>query len=201
MNDFREERERAVERLVRAGYIKDRRVIEALKRVPRHLFVPEKYRKYAYVDEPLPIGENQTISAIHMVGIMAELLEVEEGMKILEIGAGSGYHAAVLAELVGESGIIYSVERIPKLAEMARRNLERAGYKNVIVLIGDGSKGLPEKAPFDRISVTAAAPEIPRPLVEQLKDGGIMVIPVGRIFQELKVVRKKGDEVTVENWG
>jgi len=163
--------------------------------------VPEKYRKYAYVDEPLPIGENQTISAIHMVGIMADLLEVKEGMKVLEIGAGSGYNAAVLAELVGEDGIVYSVERMPKLAEMARRNLGRAGYRNVVVIVGDGSKGLPEYAPFDRISVTAAAPEIPKPLVEQLKDEGIMVIPVGRIFQELKIVRKKVDKILVENWG
>lgn len=153
------------------------------------------------MDEPLPIGEGQTISAIHMVGIMAELLEVEEGMKILEIGAGSGYHAAVLAELVGDNGVIYSIERIPKLAEMARRNLERAGYKNVIVLVGDGSRGLPEEAPFDRISVTAAAPKIPEPLMEQLKDGGIMVIPVGRVFQELKVVRKRRNDVIVETWG
>jgi protein-L-isoaspartate(D-aspartate) O-methyltransferase len=176
-------------------------VIEALKKVPRHIFVPEKYRKYAYVDQPLPIGENQTISAIHMVGIMVELLELEEGMKVLEVGAGSGYHAAVIAEIIGERGAVYSVERYPRLAEMARENLRKAGYKNVFVMVGDGSKGLPEYAPFDRINVTASAPEIPKPLIDQLKDNGIMVIPVGRIFQELKVVRKRGEEIVVENWG
>ncbi len=176
-------------------------MIEALKKVPRHIFVPEKYRKYAYVDQPLPIGENQTISAIHMVGIMVELLELEEGMKVLEVGAGSGYHAAVIAEIIGERGAVYSVERYPRLAEMARENLRKAGYKNVFVMVGDGSKGLPEYAPFDRINVTASAPEIPKPLIDQLKDNGIMVIPVGRIFQELKVVRKRGEEIVVENWG
>ncbi len=195
---FEELRRRLVEKLVREGVIRSEKVRRALLRVPRELFVPEPYREYAYEDTPLPIGYGQTISAPHMVALMCEEAELEEGMKVLEIGTGSGYHAAVIAEIVApresdRKGHVYSVERIPELAEYARRNLERAGYADrVTVIVGDGSKGYPPAAPYDRIIVTAAAPEIPKPLVDQLKHGGKMVIPVGdRYWQYLYVVRKK----------
>ncbi len=199
---FRRARERLVERLVREGYIRSEKVRRAMLRVPRELFVPEDLRHLAYEDTPLPIGFGQTISAPHMVALMTEYADLDVGMKVLEVGTGSGYHAAVMAEIVAPSdvprerwGHVYSVERIPELAEFARRNLERAGYADrVTVIVGDGSKGYPEKAPYDRIVVTAAAPDIPGPLIDQLKPGGKMVIPVGdRYLQYLYVVEKKKD--------
>jgi protein-L-isoaspartate(D-aspartate) O-methyltransferase len=153
--------------------------------VRREDFVPQGLRDYAYRDQPLPIGKEQTISAPHMVAIMCELLRVEPQSRVLEIGTGSGYHAAVLAELVGE-GTIYTLERVEGLAENARKLLPA----NVVPLIGDGSLGLPEHAPFDRILVTCSAPEIPSPLLAQLKAGGRMVLPLGKELQELFLVRK-----------
>ena len=199
MASFEELRRRLVEKLIREGYIRSERVARAMLRVPRELFVPEELRHLAYEDTPLPIGEGQTISAPHMVALMTELADLQPGMKVLEVGTGSGYHAAVLAEVVAPSdenpsrwGHVYTVERISSLAERARRNLERAGYADrVTVVVGDGSKGLPGEARFDRIIVTAAAPEVPPPLVEQLRPGGKMVIPVGdRYLQHLYVVEK-----------
>jgi len=127
-----------------------------------------------------------------MVAIMCDLLDVRRGDKILEVGACSGYHSAVLAELTGEEGLIITIERVAELADMARENLERAGYKNVEIVTGDGSLGYPEEAPYDRINVTCSAPDIPAPLLEQLRDGGKMVIPIGRQFQELYLIEKKG---------
>ncbi len=200
--DFEELRRRLVEKLKREGYIVSRDVERAMLRVPRELFVPEELRHLAYEDTPLPIGYGQTISAPHMVALMTELAELRPGMKVLEVGTGSGYHAAVIAEVVAPSdmprdrwGHVYTVERIPELAERARRNLERAGYADrVTVIVGDGSKGYPPAAPYDRIIVTAAAPDIPPPLVEQLKPGGKMVIPIGdRYMQYLYVVEKRPD--------
>ncbi len=197
--DYEEERKRLVERLVSEGYITSDHVKKAFLRVPREEFVPQRYKKYAYVDQPLPIGYGQTISAPHMVALMTEKLRAEVGNIVLEIGTGSGYQAAILAEIVAPSdededlwGHVYTIERIPELAMNARRNLERTGYANrVTVIIGDGTKGYKEKAPYDRIIVTAAAPKIPDPLVEQLKPGGIMVIPVGnKWLQRLYIVRK-----------
>ena len=177
-------------------------VYEAIRKVPRHLFVLPQYRDEAYVDTPLPIGYGQTISAPHMVAIMCELLKLKEGEKVLEIGTGCGYHAAVVAEIVGKKGKVITIEKIPELAEMAKRNLKALGYDNVIVIVGDGSKGYEPEAPYDKIYVTASAPDIPKPLIEQLKPGGIMVIPIGRYSQWLYVVKKdeKG-KLHKENWG
>ena len=180
------------------------RVLDAMKSVPRHLFVPEREQENAYGDYPLMIGFNQTISAPHMVAIMCDLLDIRDGMKVLEIGAGSGYHAAVMAVLAG-SGHVYTVERIEPLALLARQNLKKAGIENVTVIVGDGSLGLPGFAPYDRISVAAASPEILDTLTDQLKIGGKLIIPVGKNYQELYLVTKtdglkkevKGDVVFV----
>ena len=178
------------------------RTLAAMKKVPRHLFVPSVHTSSAYVDSPLPIGHAQTISAPHMVAMMCDLLELEKGQKILEIGSGSGYNAAVMAEIIGQKGQIYSIERIEKLADFARENLEKAGYSNVEVILSDGSLGLPEHAPYDRISVTASAPDTPTPLIEQLKPGGIMVLPEGESYQRLFIIRKSPDgEVTKQDIG
>lgn len=195
-----EEKRRAlVEKLLREGYIRRREVAEAMLRVPRELFVPEGLREYAYEDRPLPIGMGQTISAPHMVAYMVEAAEIGRGDKVLEVGTGSGYHAAVMAELVGPEGHVYTVERIPELAEQAKRRLEALGYNNVTVVVADGSKGYPPAAPYDKIVVTAAARRIPPELVRQLKVGGIMVIPVEEEpgYQVLYKVVKKPEGLEV----
>ncbi len=173
-------------------------VIMALSRVPRELFVPEHLERRAYDDTPLPIGLDQTISAPHMVAVMCELLDLRPGMKVLEVGGGSGYHAAVMAVLVGSKGHVYSVERKPELVVQARKNLEKAEIMNVSMIEADGSIGLPEHAPYDRISVAAAAPQIPESLKQQLIVGGKMVLPVGRYRQELLLVTRKDDSFEVE---
>jgi protein-L-isoaspartate(D-aspartate) O-methyltransferase len=171
-------------------FVLDKKVLRAMLRVPRHRFVPEYEQRAAYTDRPLEIGYGQTISAPYMVAIMCEILELSEGHRILEIGAGSGYNAAVMAELVGKKGHIYTVERIEPLADFARKNLKKTGYNNVTVLLENGSMGYPGYAPYDRIVVTCAAPNIPETLLEQLKPGGILVIPVGSYSQELIRVKK-----------
>jgi protein-L-isoaspartate(D-aspartate) O-methyltransferase len=171
-------------------FVPDEKVLRAMLRVPRHRFVPEYEQRAAYMDRPLEIGHGQTISAPHMVAIMCEILELAEGHKVLEIGAGSGYNAAVMAELVGKSGHIYTVERLEPLVNFAKKNLKETGYDNVTVLLENGSLGYPRYAPYDRIAVTCAAPDIPETLLEQLKPGGIMVIPVGSYSQELIRVKK-----------
>ena len=187
-----DEKIRLVERLKRYGYIRSKEVEDAMLSIRREDFVPPDVRRYAYDDTPLEIGFGQTISAPHMVAMMCEELELKKGLKILEIGAGSGYHAAVISKIIGEEGKVYSIERIAELAEFARKNLEKAGIKNVEVIEGDGSLGLPEYAPYDRILVTCSAPDIPEPLIEQLKEGGIILIPVGRTFSVLIKGIKKG---------
>lgn len=185
--EFEIKRNRLIEEL-RQHNISEK-VLAAIKQVPRHLFVPENEQRDAYSDYPLPIGYDQTISAPHMVAIMCDLLDIGDGMKVLEIGTGSGYHAAVMAVLAG-NGHIYTVERIEALALFAQDNLKKAGIKNVTVIVEDGSLGLPGFAPYDRISVAAASPEILDALTNQLKTGGKLVIPVGKFYQELYLVTK-----------
>jgi len=186
---YGEDRKRLVELLRRQGVSEV--VLTAMLHVKRHLFVPSHLSDQAYGDYPLPIGEGQTISAPHMVAMMCDYLELKSGEKVLEIGAGSGYHAAVIAEIIGDEGHVYSVERIQWLVKFARENLQHAGYNNVTVILDDGTLGLPEHAPYDKISVTCAAPDVPPPLLEQLKTGGKMVIPIGRYRQELYLLEKK----------
>jgi protein-L-isoaspartate(D-aspartate) O-methyltransferase len=200
---FNEQRSRMVKRLLEQGYISTPEVSLAMERVPRHLFVPQELQDSSYQDTPLYIGEGQTISAPHMVGIMVENLDLHKGNKVLEIGSGSGYHAAVMAEMVRPTGHIFSVERIETLAMSARANLDNAGYSELVtVIIEDGSNGLPEHSPYDRISVAAAAPSIPEPLKLQLAEGGKLLVPVGgRLYQELMLVVRRGHQFTQENLG
>jgi len=188
-----------VDRLIEGGILKTGRVIRSMRIVPREEFMPEQLKGYASVDTPFPIGCGQTISAPHMVAMMNEALELEVGQRVLEVGAGSGYHAATIAEVVAPSdgdpkhwGHVYTVEIVQELIDRVKKNLSRIGYADrVTVICADGSKGYPEKAPYDRILVTAASPEIPEPLMEQLKVGGVMAIPVGWHFsQDLMVIRK-----------
>ncbi|BDZ68320.1 protein-L-isoaspartate O-methyltransferase [Methanobacterium ferruginis] len=199
------EREDLVEKLFNHGYIKTEKVKKAMLQVPREEFMPPETRPYAYFDRPLPIGKGQTISAPHMVAIIVEKLDLTQGMNILEIGTGFGYNAAVVAEIVGEEGHVYTVERIPSLAETARENLKNTGYFNqVTVIVGDGTLGYPDKAPYDRIYGTASAPKIPEPLKKQLKIGGWLIIPQGSrdYFQELvSVLRISHDDYKVQNLG
>ncbi|MCX5859904.1 MAG: protein-L-isoaspartate(D-aspartate) O-methyltransferase [Proteobacteria bacterium] len=179
--------------------LKDQRVLEAMRKVPRHRFVPEQSRSEAYDDHPLPIGEGQTISQPYMVAIMTELLELRGGEKVLEIGTGSGYQLAILAELARE---VFSVERLGPLADRSRARLRELGYRNIEIRTGDGTIGWPERAPFDGIIVTAGAPKIPLPLVEQLSEGGRLVIPVGEERrQELYRVVKEGGGTRKEYFG
>ncbi|ODN31343.1 protein-L-isoaspartate(D-aspartate) O-methyltransferase [Fervidobacterium thailandense] len=167
------------------------RVINAMNMVDRKLFVPEEFAESAYLDVPLPIGHGQTISAPHMVGIMCQKLELSEGQKVLEIGTGSGYNAAVLSVLVGQTGKVYTVEIVPELAEKAIERFKLLGIENVYVFVGDGKEGLPAFAPYDRIVATCYAKRIPPPLIEQLSEGGILLIPVGNEYaQTLKKVVK-----------
>ena len=182
-----------VERQIEARGVSDARVLEVMRRVPRHEFVPIQMREQAYADHPLPIGEGQTISQPYIVAYMTEELRVGKKSKVLEIGTGSGYQAAVLAELGAE---VYTIEIVPPLAERARATLSRLGYRNVHVRAGDGYKGWPEAAPFDRIIVTAAPDHIPQPLLDQLAVGGRMVIPVGDTFQQMTIVTKTPQGVT-----
>ncbi|HYN14491.1 MAG TPA: protein-L-isoaspartate(D-aspartate) O-methyltransferase [Terriglobales bacterium] len=191
---YRDERLLMVEEQLRARGIRDERVLDAMARVPRHEFVPPEYHDEAYEDHPLAIGEGQTISQPFVVAAMLEALALRPEDVVLEVGTGSGYETAVLAELVRT---VYSIERIASLTERARAVLERLGYSNVSVAHGDGSLGLPEAAPFDAIVVSAAAPHVPASLMDQLRDGGRLVIPVGSGFaQELQLVRKIGDAST-----
>jgi len=189
-SDYERLRLQMVERQLRKRGIADEEVLAAMARVPRHRFVGEASRWAAYEDEPVPIGSGQTISQPYMVARMTELVQVDRESRVLEVGTGSGYQAAVLAEMAGH---VWSIERHSELAERARGILAELGYSNVHVVVGDGSLGLPEEAPFDGIVVTAAAPEVPAALLEQLADGGRLVIPVGGSFgQRLRVVRRRG---------
>ena len=170
------------------------RVIDAMAQVPRHMFIPENLEPYAYEDVPLPIGDGQTISAPSMVAVMCDTLDIRSGMSVLEVGTGLGYHAAVMSVLTSP-GKVYTVERFRDLADKARNIFKELGYDNTEVFVGDGSEGLPRFAPYDRISVACAAPDIPGPLVDQLKNNGKMVIPVGHYYQDLYLVEKKDGKV------
>ena len=176
-----------VEEQLRGRGIRSPRVLAAMARVPRHVFVPEEARADAYADYPLPIGHDQTISQPYIVAFMTEALEVQRGHRVLEIGTGSGYQAAILAELAGE---VYTIEIVAPLAERATKTLAGLGYRNVHVRAGNGYLGWPEHAPYDRIMVTAAPDEVPQALVTQLKLDGLMAIPVGTASQELRVMQK-----------
>lgn len=185
-------RKRMVERQLAARGVKDKRVLAAMGKVPRHEFVPKSHRAQAYDDQALPIGQGQTISQPYIVAFMTEAIGPRRGQRVLEVGTGSGYQAAVLAELVGE---VYTVELLPELAEAASKRLARLGYRNVHVKTGDGYLGWPDKGPFDAVVVTCGAKEVPRPLFEQLKPGGKIVIPVGEEgkVQTLRVLTKGAD--------
>jgi protein-L-isoaspartate(D-aspartate) O-methyltransferase len=182
-------REAMVSTQIEKRGVRDARTLAAMRKVPRHLFVPPVLAGQAYDDHPLPIGHDQTISQPYIVAFMTEALGLRGGETVLEVGTGSGYQAAVLAEIASR---VYTIEIVEPLAREARQRLERLGYRNVEVRAGDGYLGWPEAAPFDAIMVTAAAPRVPEPLKQQLKDGGRLVIPVGDEYQELLVVSRKG---------
>jgi len=178
---------------IMARGISDPRVLDVMRRVPRDRFAPDAYLDSAYDDHPLPIGEGQTISQPYMVALMTQSLSLKGDERVLEIGTGSGYQAAILAELARD---VYSIERIEILATRARKLLKKLNYQNIEIIVGDGSKGLPEKAPFDGIIVTASAPDVPQVLVDQLSSRGRIVIPVGGTFsQDLVLVEKVDDKV------
>ena len=193
--DYAKLRSEMVQNQIMARGVKDSRVIGAMMNVPRHRFIPEGKKSRAYEDGPLPIGEGQTISQPYIVALMTELLEPREGDRILEIGTGSGYQAAVLAEIVDT---VYSIEIIRELQERADSTLKALGYKNVITKCGDGYIGWPETAPFDGIIVTAAPERVPQPLLDQLKEGARLVIPIGDYMQYLEVYTRAGDKFEKE---
>ena len=189
-------RERMVETQIVTRGVRQPAVLQAMKTVPRHLFVPEPFRAQSYEDYPLPIGAQQTISQPYIVARMTELLDLTGDERVLEIGTGSGYQAAVLSRVAGE---VYTIEILEPLGRQAQRILGELGYKNVHTRIGDGYQGWPEAAPFDAIVVTAAPERIPQPLLDQLKVGGRMVIPVGAFFQDLLVLTKTPNGVDKKN--
>ncbi len=190
--------DRMVRLQIEARDVRDARVISAMRAVPRHLFVPADSRASAYEDRPIPIGHGQTISQPYIVAFMTESLELRGGERVLEIGTGSGYQTAVLAEICAS---VFSIERVPELAARARQVLEDLGYGNVSLRTGDGSSGWPEQAPFDRILVTAAAPSVPPALRDQMADNAVLVLPVGdrRGMQELVVARRVGSTLSVQH--
>ena len=176
--------------------ITDKLVLKAMRKVPRHKFMPKNLEDAAYEDNALPIGEGQTISQPYMVAIMTEKLKLKGGEKVLEVGTGSGYQAAVIAEIASK---VITIEVVPALAERSRKIFDELDYKNIEVIVGDGTLGYPKGSPYDAVIVTAAAPSIPKPLLEQLKDGGRLVMPVGEMFgQTLIIATKHGNKVDVE---
>jgi protein-L-isoaspartate(D-aspartate) O-methyltransferase len=190
--DWKSQRKRMVDQQIRSRGVKDAAVLAAMERVERHAFVPEQYRSESYADHPLPIGYDQTISQPYIVAYMTEALALKKGQKALEVGTGSGYQAAVLGQMGVE---VYTIEIVEPLGKRAAEQLAQLGYKNVHVRVGDGYDGWPEHAPFDGVIVTAAPASIPQPLVDQLAEGGRMVIPVGRWVQDLKVMIKRGGKL------
>ena len=178
--------------------ITNKKVINAFKKIPRENFLPKTLKEYAYEDRPLPILKQQTISQPTTIMIMTQALEVKPGNKILEIGAGSGYQSALLSILVGKNGKIFTIEIIPELVKFTKNNLKKLRTINIEVIQGDGSKGYKKQAPYDRIIITAACPQIPKPLIEQLKINGILVAPIGNIYSQkmLKIIKKKNKIIT-----
>jgi protein-L-isoaspartate(D-aspartate) O-methyltransferase len=191
----REDRLRMVDTQIRRRDVRDPRVLHAVETVPRHLFVRPEDLPFAHSDSPMPIGHGQTISQPYIVALMTEILDLEPTHRVLEIGTGSGYQAAVLSLLASD---VYTVEFVEPLGTQAEKRLASLGYSNVHVKIGDGYAGWPEEAPFDAIMVTAAPESVPKTLVDQLKDGGRMAIPVGSFFQVLYRITKRGDQVIEE---
>ncbi len=199
--DFCDERRKLVSKLKKEGRIKTVEIEHAFLEIPREKFIPKNLNHYAYSDIPLEIGNGQTISAPHMVAIMCEDLDLKKGQKILEIGSGSGYHAAITSKIIGKEGHVFSIERISVLANFAKKNLIETGITNVDIIIGDGSIGFQEKAPYDRIYVTCAAPRIPSILIEQLKDPGKLMVPIGNIICALNLLEKIGGKTIINNLG
>lgn len=196
--DYQTLRDEMVDTQICARGITDPAVIAAMRTVPRHLFVPPDQRAYAYYDTPLPIGCSQTISQPYIVALMTEALKLDKTSRVLEIGTGSGYQTAVLAEIADS---VYSIETIPELHERAKKLLESLGYDRVHLRLGDGYYGWEEYAPFDAIIITAAPREVPKPLLDQLADGGRMVVPVGDFYQELLLLHRTGDKIRKRSLG
>ncbi len=203
MADFDKQRKLVVDNLEKMGYIQTKEIKKAMMKVRREDFVDPQYRNEAYVDTPLPIPGGVTISALHMHAIFLSALKLKPGEKFLEVGAGSGIVLAYAEELVGKEGKVIGIEYVPDAFEFAKKNLKKTGYlKKVKLILGDGSKGLPKEAPFDKILISASCPEIPRPLIDQLKPGGILIAPVGAIDQELIYLEKtKEGEIITKNLG
>jgi len=198
---YRDKREELVKKLKLEGHIFTKDVEKAFLEIPREEFIPSTIKNHAYIDTPIEIGNGQTISAPHMVAIMCEALDIIKGQNILEIGAGSGYHAAIVSRLVGEKGHVYTIERFLSLAKNAKKNLKKVGIMNVTVEVGDGSMGLSKYAPYDRIYVTCAAPNVPPPLLNQLKNNGKLLIPVGKYVCDLDLLEKKDGKIVTKNLG
>jgi protein-L-isoaspartate(D-aspartate) O-methyltransferase len=195
-SEMDEARAEMVERQIEARGLEDPCVLQAMRSVPRHLFLPEAARGEAHLDRPVRIAEGQTMSQPYIVALMTELLELDEDDRVLEIGTGSGYHAAVMSRCAAK---VYTIEILEPLGRTARETLERLGYDNVEVRIGDGYRGWPEQAPFDAVILTAAPPKIPQPLIDQLAVGGRLVAPVGDFFQDLQLLRKTEDGIEIES--
>jgi protein-L-isoaspartate(D-aspartate) O-methyltransferase len=194
---FKLKREQLVYHMQGIGALKAQNLKQAFLAVKRELFLPEQLQNAAYADDALPIGFNQTISQPSTIAIMLEMLDVQEGMKVLEVGVGCGYAAALLSELVGEKGKVFGIDIVPELIPLAEENLKKQNSKNVTLIEGDGTKGLPKKKPFDRILISAACPYVPKPLLDQLKEKGVVVAPVGDRFsqQMIKMTKFKGKPV------
>ena len=187
------QRKEMVAKQIRSRGVNDPKVLDALRTIPRHMFVPDEYKNFAYEDRPLPIGHGQTISQPYIVGLMTDLLDLNPDDKVLEVGTGSGYQAAVLAHLVNN---VYSIEIVEPLAESAQQVFTRLEYQNIHTKVGDGYKGWPDKSPFDAIIVTCSPSHIPQPLIDQLAEGGKIIIPVGERFtQELVLATKKNGKL------
>jgi protein-L-isoaspartate(D-aspartate) O-methyltransferase len=193
---YTRDRHHMVQDQLERRHIRDQRVLDAMRTIPRHRFVPREQEHLAYIDAPLPIGSGQTISQPYIVALMTELLDIKSTDRVLEIGTGSGYQAAILSQIAKQ---VFSMERLSDLAERARNVLSELGIKNVEVVTGDGSQGLETHMPFDGIIVTAAAPKVPKPLEKQLSEGGRLVLPVGsRVGQVLELWRRKDEELVCE---